>query len=223
MVAHEHLGRLSTGGTAGQRRAATRHVDGTQNRLFLDLLAGRYPSDQFAGLRPRIVWDRIEGTVRARDGAQRGCPGALRDRGDAAAPPFAVGDQQVGHAEPRARCDAGGDALEPCISAASILAKEHRDRIMREAALHHPHYGWERNSGYGTAQHLAALRDADGASRRVGGVPGGEDLVGHRRKRRLEQDARELTKDVVADGFTTAANLCVTDELKAACTKYGVS
>jgi ribonuclease HII len=48
--------------------------------------------------------------------------------------------------------------LEPCISAASILAKEHRDRLMRAAALAHPHYGWERNMGYGTAEHLAALR-----------------------------------------------------------------
>ncbi len=52
----------------------------------------------------------------------------------------------------------GGDALVPSISAASILAKEHRDRLMRAAALDHPHYGWERNMGYGTAEHLAALR-----------------------------------------------------------------
>jgi len=57
-----------------------------------------------------------------------------------------------------ARAIVGGDALEPCISAASILAKEHRDRVMKEAALAHPHYGWERNMGYGTAEHMAALR-----------------------------------------------------------------
>ncbi|MCW1384257.1 ribonuclease HII [Novosphingobium sp. KCTC 2891] len=57
-----------------------------------------------------------------------------------------------------ARPIVGGDAIEPCISAASIIAKEHRDRIMREAALAHPHYGWERNAGYGTPEHLAALR-----------------------------------------------------------------
>ena len=62
-----------------------------------------------------------------------------------------------------ARAIVGGDGLEPCISAASILAKEHRDRLMRAAALDHPHYGWERNMGYGTAEHLAALR-AHGAS-----------------------------------------------------------
>lgn len=57
----------------------------------------------------------------------------------------------------QARAIVGGDALEPCISAASILAKEHRDRVMRSHALAHPHYGWDRNMGYGTAEHLAAL------------------------------------------------------------------
>ncbi|MEA3264455.1 MAG: ribonuclease HII [Pseudomonadota bacterium] len=58
-----------------------------------------------------------------------------------------------------ARAIVGGDALEPCISAASILAKEHRDRLMREYAKAHPHYGWQTNMGYGTAEHLAALRE----------------------------------------------------------------
>ena len=57
-----------------------------------------------------------------------------------------------------ARAIIGGDALEPCISAASIIAKEHRDQLMRSLAQQHPHYGWERNAGYGTPQHLAALR-----------------------------------------------------------------
>ena len=52
----------------------------------------------------------------------------------------------------------GGDALHPCISAASILAKEFRDRLMIAAAERYPQYGWERNKGYGTAEHLAALR-----------------------------------------------------------------
>ena len=37
----------------------------------LDMLAGRYPSDAFAELRPRLVWDRVEGTLSARPGAQR--------------------------------------------------------------------------------------------------------------------------------------------------------
>src|SRR5689334_22779677 len=50
----------------------------------LDMLAGRYPSEEFAGLRPRIVWDRVAGTIRARPGAQRlavtSC-GTIPDRG----------------------------------------------------------------------------------------------------------------------------------------------
>lgn len=57
-----------------------------------------------------------------------------------------------------ARAIVKGDAKEPCISAASILAKEHRDAAMRELAGRHPHYGWESNAGYGTAEHLTALR-----------------------------------------------------------------
>jgi ribonuclease HII len=58
-----------------------------------------------------------------------------------------------------ARAIVGGDAIEPCISAASIIAKEHRDRLMRAFAAEHPHYGWERNAGYGTPEHLRALRE----------------------------------------------------------------
>lgn len=58
-----------------------------------------------------------------------------------------------------ARAIVGGDASHPEISAASIIAKEHRDHVMREAALQHPEYGWEKNAGYGTAMHMAALRE----------------------------------------------------------------
>jgi ATP-dependent helicase Lhr and Lhr-like helicase len=50
----------------------------------LDMLAGRYPSDEFAELRPRIVWDRTGGTVRAREGARRLAvtnAGTIPDRG----------------------------------------------------------------------------------------------------------------------------------------------
>lgn len=58
-----------------------------------------------------------------------------------------------------ARAIVGGDASERCISAASIVAKEHRDRLMRDYHRRHPHYGWERNMGYGTPEHLTALRE----------------------------------------------------------------
>lgn len=53
----------------------------------------------------------------------------------------------------------GGDALEPAIGAASVVAKEWRDRIMREHARAHPQYGWHTNVGYSTPEHLRALRE----------------------------------------------------------------
>ena len=52
-----------------------------------------------------------------------------------------------------------GDALVPSISAASILAKVTRDRMLEEMHAQHPGYGFDRHKGYGTAQHLAALRE----------------------------------------------------------------
>jgi ribonuclease HII len=57
-----------------------------------------------------------------------------------------------------ARAIVGGDAHVAQISAASILAKTARDAMMRELHLRYPQYGFDRHMGYGTAQHLAALR-----------------------------------------------------------------
>lgn len=51
-----------------------------------------------------------------------------------------------------------GDALVPAISAASILAKVHRDRWCAQIDLVYPQYGFSKHKGYGTAQHLAALQ-----------------------------------------------------------------
>ena len=52
-----------------------------------------------------------------------------------------------------------GDALVPAISAASILAKVHRDRWCADYHLQYPQYGFAGHKGYGTAAHLAALRE----------------------------------------------------------------
>ncbi len=56
-----------------------------------------------------------------------------------------------------ARCIVGGDALEPAISAASIVAKVVRDRLMARLDFRYPGYGWAGNAGYPTAAHRAAL------------------------------------------------------------------
>jgi len=56
----------------------------TQLENVLDMLAGRYPSDEFAELRPRIIWDRTAGVIRGRTGARRLAvtnAGTIPDRG----------------------------------------------------------------------------------------------------------------------------------------------
>lgn len=56
------------------------------------------------------------------------------------------------------RAVVGGDALEPAISAASILAKTARDAMMQAFDAQHPGYGFARHMGYGTPDHLDCLR-----------------------------------------------------------------
>lgn len=51
-----------------------------------------------------------------------------------------------------------GDQLSYSIAAASIVAKVFRDQLMRELALTHSHYSWEKNVGYGTKKHLQSIR-----------------------------------------------------------------
>lgn len=50
-----------------------------------------------------------------------------------------------------------GDATYMSIAAASVLAKTHRDELMKRLAAECPGYGWERNMGYPTREHLSAL------------------------------------------------------------------
>ena len=57
----------------------------------------------------------------------------------------------------RVDCLVGGDGRSLSIAAASIAAKVTRDRLMADLAERFPGYGWERNAGYGTAAHKAAL------------------------------------------------------------------
>lgn len=52
-----------------------------------------------------------------------------------------------------------GDAVSYMIAAASVVAKVERDNFMAEAAQKYPAYGFEQNKGYGTAQHIQALKE----------------------------------------------------------------
>ena len=73
-------------------------------------------------------------------------------------PSFALID---GNKSPKISCTTKtvikGDSLSISIAAASIIAKEYRDNLMRKIANDYPEYGWESNAGYGTKTHLAAI------------------------------------------------------------------
>jgi ribonuclease HII len=58
----------------------------------------------------------------------------------------------------RAEAAVAGDATYACIAAASILAKTERDRMMTAYAERYPEYGFDRHFGYGTPEHLEAIR-----------------------------------------------------------------
>lgn len=55
------------------------------------------------------------------------------------------------------QCVVGGDAKYMPVAAASILAKTYRDEIMLRLHNQYPHYGWDRNKGYPTAEHFRAI------------------------------------------------------------------
>ena len=55
-------------------------------------------------------------------------------------------------------CIVKGDGKYASIAAASVLAKTYRDEFMLEIAAEYPQYGWERNMGYPTKEHLEAIR-----------------------------------------------------------------
>ncbi|MEX2043430.1 MAG: ribonuclease HII [Patescibacteria group bacterium] len=107
------------------------------------------------------------GTVDIDEFNRQGFPWALRESGRRAVDALGV---EPGHVLLDGRHDyfAGsypcetivkGDLTELCIAAASVIAKVHRDGLMREFAEAHPQYGFARNVGYGTPDHQRALRE----------------------------------------------------------------
>ena len=66
-----------------------------------------------------------------------------------------------GHRDPGLTCPVElvvkGDSRSLSIAAASIIAKEHRDKVMAALAAEYPEFGWEKNAGYGVKQHQEAL------------------------------------------------------------------
>lgn len=115
-----------------------------------------------------VVWPReidtlniLEATFKAMSRAVRVMirtrePGLLLVDGDKAIPPHWLSREAGQVFAQKAIVD--GDALVPVISAASVLAKVFRDDLMERLDRRYPGYGFARHKGYGTPEHLAALR-----------------------------------------------------------------
>jgi len=82
---------------------------------------------------------------------------AMRDAARQAAPAYLLVDSERVPIELAQKNIVHGDALSYLIGAASIVAKVTRDRMMRELDKKYPLYGFARNKGYGTAEHIAAI------------------------------------------------------------------
>ncbi len=162
------------------------HFDGV-----LDMLSGRYPSDEFAELRPRLTWDRLRGVVRARDGAQRLAvtnAGTIPDRGLYGVF-LAGGDAPSGPRRGKARGGAGrGDGLrEPRgrrLRAGSVELAHHRDHARSRA----------RRPGAGRAGADAFLEGRPTAAPRRPGPRGGPPLP------RAPRDAAQRSPGTPGEG-----------------------
>jgi ribonuclease HII len=116
-----------------------------------------------------LVWpkriDRInilQATFEAMSRAVRGlspAPDCLLIDGNKVLPEAVLGRHlRAGQPLPQQKALIGGDRTEPSISAASILAKTFRDKLMSALSRRWPGYGFESHKGYGTVAHYAALR-----------------------------------------------------------------
>ncbi len=83
--------------------------------------------------------------------------GAIEDSG--VEPDAVLIDGNPVHVHPREACVVKGDARVACIAAASIVAKVTRDAIMVELDQEHPGYHFAESKGYGSAEHVAAIRE----------------------------------------------------------------
>ncbi|MCJ2010561.1 ribonuclease HII [Methylobacterium sp. J-092] len=101
----------------------------------------------------RALIDRVNVRVATLDAMRRAVLRLALD-----APVLVDGRDAVPGLPQPCRAVVGGDRAVPQIAAASIVAKTFRDALMRVLARRHPHYGWERNVGYGAPVHLAGLR-----------------------------------------------------------------
>lgn len=141
-----------------------------------DLLSELDDSKKVAAPRRELLAERIAQTARVRvaaassqtidrigirtatlDAMRRAIAGLAMEIAEAEAQAFVDGLDVPPGLSTRCEAVVRGDSLIPQIAASSLVAKTCRDRLMRMLGLRHPHYRWEKNAGYGTADHLDAL------------------------------------------------------------------
>lgn len=69
------------------------------------------------------------------------------------------GNRFVQYKDKKHLCIIKGDGKYLSIAAASVLAKNYRDKLMEDLAKEHPHYAWEKNAGYPTKVHRAGIKE----------------------------------------------------------------
>jgi ribonuclease HII len=103
-----------------------------------------------------------------------------------------------------------GDALSLSIAAASVVAKVHRDRLMRELDALHPGYGLASHKGYGTPQHRRQLRELGPcALHRRTFAPVRALIAGEPEVTALLFDEEAIPDDIVLDDTDLEAGTCL--------------
>ncbi|MEU1429117.1 ATP-dependent helicase [Nocardia sp. NPDC005746] len=214
----------------------------------LDLLAGRYPSDEFAELRPRIVWDRDAGTLTGRPGAQRlavTSGGAIPDRG--LFPVFMVGEKasRVGELDEEMVYESRvGDVfalgatswrieeisfdrvlVTPAFGQPGRLPFWHGDSLGRPAELGSALGEFVRQAGQAVEQHRAPARTAaDGKTAAAGKATARKATAATAEGRAPVELARALTEFAAAhDTEATAADSSRTGVSRARASKAGAT
>lgn len=91
--------------------------------------------------------------------ALEACRLNIQERGRASSIDAVVIDGNPVHIHENEKCVVKGDSKIACISAASIVAKVARDALMCELDVIYPSYDFAKNKGYGTAAHIAAIKE----------------------------------------------------------------
>lgn len=129
----------------------SKNLSELRRETLFDIITSRAIATAVAVVEPAII-DRINILQATLEAMRRAVAGLTVSPGQAL-----VDGNRPPQLDCAVQCIVGGDGLEPAISAASIVAKVTRDRLMVELHGEYPGYGFDRHKGYPTKAHLEAL------------------------------------------------------------------